>query len=155
MKIIKFPEIKITRSQKKNDPKLVDHKKKQDQDHAIIKSAEIRIIRSWQNYSWIIFFSHPRSQDQIIFHISDHRIIFFFVSQITRSCFFLISDQKIILKIMGSFYDWSWNYGIMGLFHFKIVGLQNNWILRSRDHYFSSFWDHGIMGSLHSEITRS
>ena len=155
MKIIKFPEIKITRSQKKNDPKLADHKKKQDQDHAITKSAEIRIIRSCRNYSWINFFSHPRSQDQIIFRISDHRIIFFFVSKITRSYFFLISDHKIILRIMGSFYSWFWNNGIMSLFHIKIVGSQKNWILRSGDHCFSSFWDHGIMSCLHFEITGS
>ena len=95
--IQKYEDHKISRDQnhkitEKNDPILVDHNKKQDQDHAITKSGKIRIIRSWQNYSWINFFSHPRSQDQIIFRISDHRIIFYVVSQITRSYF--LSDLR-------------------------------------------------------------
>ena len=99
--IQKNEDHKISRDQnhkitEKNDPILVDHNKKQDQDHAITKSGEIRIIRSWQNYSWIIFFftsqitgsnyfSYFRSQDHLLCSVSDHEIIFFFLSQITRS----------------------------------------------------------------------
>ena len=39
----KIFEIKITRSQRKNDPKNEDHKKAQDQNHVITKLDEIKI----------------------------------------------------------------------------------------------------------------
>ena len=115
----------------------MDHKKSQDKNHAITKSGEIRITRSRRNYSRIKLFSNPRSQDHIIFRISDHKITLFFVFQIIRSFFFRIPEHKII------FFPY----------------------LRSQDHFFfvsqitRSFFfrisDHKIIFFFVSQITRS
>ena len=129
---MKFTEIKIIRSQKKNDPKIVDHKKSQDQDHAITKSGEIRIIRSRRNYSWIKLFSNLRSQDHVFFRVSDHTIMFFSVSQITRSCFFpyLRSQDHVFFRIS--------DHKIMFFPVSQITRSSFSSYLRSQDHIFPS-----------------